>query len=154
MVIQTVNKWCTEMTLSLTLIYHTLKNKQKYHYNHWNCTHCEMNPLLTLYIHLCFVYYDERIHGFQSSKVKPPRSHGLFYRCPFIFLHLGTLQLCFCLWEGQRTFSFHQKYPNLCSEDEGRSYGFGTTQGWEISDRTSILGWTNPLSTKQYFSTT
>ncbi len=28
--------------------------------------------------------------------------------------------------EGQRALRFHQKYLNLCSEDEQRSYGFGT----------------------------
>ncbi len=29
--------------------------------------------------------------------------------------------------QGQRAVRFHQKYLNLCSEDERRSYGFGTT---------------------------
>ncbi len=28
---------------------------------------------------------------------------------------------------GQRVVRIHQKYFNLCSEDERRSYGFGTT---------------------------
>ncbi len=56
------------------------------------------------------------------------------------FLDLGTL----CM-EGQRALGFHQKYLNLCSEDERRSYGFGTTWGRVIKDRIFILGWTNPL---------
>ncbi len=34
----------------------------------------------------------------------------------------------------------HQKYLHLCSEDEGRSYGFGTTWGWVINDIIFILG--------------
>ncbi len=55
-----------------------------------------------------------------------------------MFLGLGTFQLCCCLWEGQRALWFHQKYLNLCSEDERRSYEFGTTWGW-------VLGWTIPL---------
>ncbi len=29
--------------------------------------------------------------------------------------------------EGQRALGFHQKYINLCSEDEQRSHGLGTT---------------------------
>ncbi len=29
--------------------------------------------------------------------------------------------------EGQEALGFDQKYLNLCSEDEPRSYGFGTT---------------------------
>uniref|UniRef100_A0A672KZS5 TATA box-binding protein-associated factor RNA polymerase I subunit B-like n=1 Tax=Sinocyclocheilus grahami TaxID=75366 RepID=A0A672KZS5_SINGR len=39
-----------------------------------------------------------------------------------------------CPWEGQRAVRFHQKYLNLCSEDERRSYRFGTTQGM-VSER-------------------
>ncbi len=62
-----------------------------------------------------------------------------------MFLDLGTLQLCCCLWEGQRALRFHQKHLNLGSENEQRSYGFGTTWGWVINDRILIFGWTNPL---------
>ncbi len=29
--------------------------------------------------------------------------------------------------EGQIALGFHPKYPNLCSEGERRSYGFGMT---------------------------
>ncbi len=29
--------------------------------------------------------------------------------------------------EGQKALRFHQKYLNLCSEDERRADGFGTT---------------------------
>ncbi len=34
--------------------------------------------------------------------------------------------------QGQKALGFHQKYLNLCSEDEQRSYRFGTTGGWVI----------------------
>ncbi len=47
--------------------------------------------------------------------------------------------------QGQKALGFHQKYLHLCSEDERRSYRFGTTWGWEINDRIFIFGWTNPL---------
>ncbi len=46
--------------------------------------------------------------------------------------------------QGQKALGFHQKYLNLCSEDERRSYGFGTTWGWVIKDR--IFGWSIPLT--------
>ncbi len=46
----------------------------------------------------------------------------------------------------QKALGFHQKYLNLCSEDEQRSYGFGTTWGWVINDRIFIFGWTIPLT--------
>ncbi len=56
------------------------------------------------------------------------------------FLDLGTLQLHFCLWEGQRALWFNQKHLNLCSDDEWRS-----TWGWVINDRIFLLGWPIPL---------
>ncbi len=48
--------------------------------------------------------------------------------------------------QGQKALGFHQKYLNLYSEDEQRSYGFGTTWGWVINDRIFIFGWTIPLN--------
>ncbi len=63
--------------------------------------------------------------------------------------------LCFWTWEhfscvavyGEsiKALRLNQKYLHLCSEDEQSSFGFGTTWGWVINDRISILGWTNPL---------
>ncbi len=47
--------------------------------------------------------------------------------------------------QGQKALGFHKKYLNLCSEDERRCYGFGTTWGWVINDRIVIFGWTIPL---------
>ncbi len=44
------------------------------------------------------------------------------------------------VYEGQRALRFHQKYLNLCSEDEQRSYGFGTTRGGVINDSIFIFG--------------
>ncbi len=36
---------------------------------------------------------------------------------------------CITTMEGQRALRFNQKYLNLCSEDEQRSYMFGTSRG-------------------------
>jgi len=44
------------------------------------------------------------------------------------------------IW-GQKALGFHQKYLNLCSEDEQRSYGFTTTWGTELE----FFWWTVPL---------
>ncbi len=56
-------------------------------------------------------------------------------------------KLCYyCQFMGQRALRFHQKYLHLCSEDERRPYGFGTTWGWVINDRISNFGWTIPLN--------
>ncbi len=59
------------------------------------------------------------------------------------FMDLGTFQLCFCLWVW--ALWFHQKHLHLCSEDERRSWGFGTTWGWIINDRIFVLGWNYPF---------
>ncbi len=45
----------------------------------------------------------------------------------------------------------HQTYLYLCSEDEQRSYGFGTTWGWVINDRIFIFGWSNLLTSMETF---
>ncbi len=41
----------------------------------------------------------------------------------------GALNMVVALlsMQGQKAFEFHQTYLNLCSEDEQRSCGFGTT---------------------------
>ncbi len=66
---------------------------------------------------------------------------------PMYLLRFWTWEHFSCVAvEGQIPLRFHQKYVNLCSEDEEPSYGFGTTWGWVINDRFFILGWTNPLN--------
>ncbi len=60
-------------------------------------------------------------------------------------LHFGALIVIVSLLS-MRALRFNQKYLNFCCGDERRSYGFGTTWGWVINDRTFILGWTIPLS--------
>ncbi len=62
---------------------------------------------------------------------------------PFWALNVSVVLLSM---EDQKALGFHQKYLNLCSEDEWRSYRFGTTWGWAINDRFFIFGWTIPLS--------
>ncbi len=54
-------------------------------------------------------------------------SHGLFYRCPYYVSGPGNITVALLSMEDQRALRMHQKYLNLCSEDERRSYGFGTT---------------------------
>ncbi len=73
-------------------------------------------------------------------------SHGLFYWCPCYVSGAGTISVALLSMQGQKALGFHQKYLNLCSEDERRSCGFGTTWGWVINDRIFIFGWTIPLS--------
>ncbi len=52
---------------------------------------------------------------------------------------------CIAVYRGS-ALRFHQKYLNLCSEDEQGSYGFETTQGWVINDIIKIFGRNLPLN--------
>ncbi len=49
--------------------------------------------------------------------------------------------------QGQKALRFCKKYRKLCSKDERRSYMFGRTLGWVITDRIFIFGRTIPLKT-------
>jgi len=51
---------------------------------------------------------------------------------------------CGLVWSDP-ALRFHQKYLYLCSEDERRSYGVGTTWGWVniVILSIFIFGWTN-----------
>ncbi len=78
----------------------------------------------------------------------------IFDQCPCYVSGPGNSSVALLSMEGLRAFRFHQKYLNLCSEDERRSYGFGTTWGWIINDRILIFGWTNPLIFIQHTNST
>ncbi len=47
--------------------------------------------------------------------------------------------------ESESSWISFKKDLNFCSEDERRSYGFGTTWSWLINDRIFIFGRTIPL---------
>ncbi len=77
--------------------------------------------------------------------------HGLFYQSPCYVSGHGNISVVLLSMEGLRALRFKQKYLNLCSDDERRSYGFGTTSGWVINDILFIFGWTNPLGIHVWF---
>ncbi len=79
-------------------------------------------------------------NGSSKNEGEPLMSHGRFYRCPCYVSGFGNILVTLLSMQGQRALRFHQKYLNLCSEDEWRSYGFGTTWGWVINDRIFIFG--------------
>ncbi len=62
---------------------------------------------------------------------------------PFCALNVAVALLSM---QGQKTLGFHQKYLNVCSIDERRSYGFGMTWGGVINTIIFILGLTVPLN--------
>ncbi len=54
-------------------------------------------------------------------------SHGQLYQCPCYVSGSGNISVVLLSMEGLRGLRFNQKYLNLCSKDERRSYKFGTT---------------------------
>ncbi len=54
-------------------------------------------------------------------------SQGSFYQSPCYVSGPGNISVVLLSMECQKALRFHQKYLNLCSEDEQRSYRFGTT---------------------------
>ncbi len=65
-------------------------------------------------------------------------AHMLWSLLPFWALNVSVALLSM---QGQKALGFHQKYLNLCSKDERRSYGFRMTWGWVINDRIFFFGW-------------
>ncbi len=97
-----------------------------------------------------FVFFAQKVFSWlRKITVDRLMSHGLLCRSSWYFSGPWSCKDPCCLWEDQRALRYHQKYLNLCSEDERRSYGFGTTSGWVINDRILIFGWTIPLTDKQ-----
>ncbi len=93
-----------------------------------------------------FVFFAQNVFSWlHKITVYRLMSHRPLCRSSWYFSGPWSCKDPCCLWEGQRALRFKQKCLNLCSEDERRSYGFGTTWGWVINDRIFIFGWTIPL---------
>ncbi len=93
-------------------------------------------------IYLIFVFFVHKkySHSFITLQLNKWCHMDYFiYVLPFWALNVSVAVLSI---QGQKALGFHQKYLNLCSEDEWRSYGFGTTWGWVINDRFFIF-WVN-----------
>ncbi len=59
---------------------------------------------------------------------------------------------CVAVYRGSESSRIHQKYLNLCSEDERGITGW-TSWRWVINDRIFIFGWTIPLMQFSAFGT-
>ncbi len=93
-----------------------------------------------------FVFFAQKVFSWlRKITFEPLMLHGLFINLLATFLDMGTFQVVLLSMEGLRALRFKQKYLNLCSDDERRSYWFGTTSGWVIKEVIFIFGWTNPL---------
>ncbi len=87
--------------------------------------------------------------GFVKLLLNPWCYMDYFTNLLVMFLDMGTFQdMCLVLlsMESLRALKFKQKHLNLCSDDERRSYGFGTTSRWVITDIIFIFLLTNPLT--------
>ncbi len=96
-----------------------------------------------------FVFFAHKVFSKLRKIPFEPLPHRLFQQCPYYISGSGNISVALLSMEGQRAPRFHQKYLNLCSVDEQRSNGFGTTWGWVINDRIFIFGSTIPLRDNQ-----
>ncbi len=54
-------------------------------------------------------------------------SHGQFDPCIYYVSGPGNISVVLLFMDDQIALRFHQKYLIMCSEEERRSYRFGTT---------------------------
>ncbi len=81
---------------------------------------------------VCFV--QKLFSWLRKITVVPLMLYGLFYRSPCYVSGHGNISVVLLSMEGLGALRFKQKHLNLCSDDEPRSYGFGTTSGCVIND--------------------
>jgi len=84
---------------------------------------------------------------YSSSFIKLWFNHWCHMDCfnNVLTTFLDLVSVAWLSMKNQKVFRFNQKYLHLCTEDERRSYGFGTTWGWIINDRIFIFGWNIPF---------
>ncbi len=79
-----------------------------------------------------FVFFVQKLFSWlRKITVEPLMLHGLFYQSPCYVSGHGNISVVLLSMEGLRALRFKQKYLNLCSDDERRSYGFGMTSGYQ-----------------------
>ncbi len=96
---------------------------------------------------IIFVFFEHK--KYSRSFVKSWLNHwcqvDYFNDVPYYISGPGNISVALLSMQGQITLRFHQKYLNLSSENEQRSYSFGKTWGWVINDIILIFGWIIPL---------
>ncbi len=76
------------------------------------------------------VFFAQKVFSWlQKMTVDRLMLHGLLYQSTYYFSGHGNISVVLMSMEGLKALRFKQKYLNLCSDDERRSYGFGTTLG-------------------------
>ncbi len=92
---------------------------------------------------IIFVFFEQKVFlCLRKITVEPLMLHGLFYRSLCYVSGQGDISVVLLYMEALKALRFKQKHLNLCSDDERKSYGFGTTSGWVINDIIFIF-WVN-----------
>ncbi len=79
---------------------------------------------------IIFVIFAQKLLSWlRKITVEPLMLHGLFYQSPRYVSGPGNISVVLLSMEGLRALIFKQNHLNLCSGDERRSLGFGTTSG-------------------------
>ncbi len=104
--------------------------------------HCRGDELLNKVVIFVFFVHKKYSRIFVKLRLNHWCHMDYFNDLLAMFLSLDHVRI---LAVYKRALGIHQKYLNLCSEDEWRSYGFETTWRWVTNDRIFIFGWTIPL---------
>ncbi len=80
------------------------------------------------------------ISWLRKMTVEPLMLHELFYQSPCYVSEHENISVVLLSMKGLRALRLKLKYLNLCSDDELRSYRFGTTSGCVINDIIIIFG--------------
>ncbi len=102
--------------------------------------------LLNKVIIFVFFAHKKYSRSFIKLRLNPWCHMDYFNDVLTTFVGLKCVSSLAVYMEGQKALGFHQKYLNLCSEDERRLYLFGTTWGWVINARMIIFGWDTLLT--------
>ncbi len=80
-----------------------------------------------LLLHMQEMVFVDSHQGLLSSRGGGPDILAPGLQCIYYISGPENVTVALLSMKGQIALRFHQKYLNLCSEDERRSYGFRTT---------------------------
>ncbi len=97
------------------------------------------DELLNKVIIFVFFAHKKYFHGFVKLRLDHWCHMDYFNNFLFMLMDLDRVRVLAVNGRLRELSEFIKKYLNLCSEDERRSYGFGTTWGRVITDRILIF---------------
>ncbi len=130
---------CWHRTANVVYVCDTLQNSAK----GWRR---DLNKVV-IFVFFAHIKYS---HSFVNLRLNHWRHLDYFNDLLATFIGLDRVMILTVY--GLSALGMHQQYLNFWSEDEQRSYRFGTTREWVINDIILIFGCTIPLTVSLRFS--